>query len=160
MHPATLDRLIEQARERLDAAQLRFAGLQRQLEQSRAHLELLRRYAGEYQARAAWQPGDTRDPGAQQNEIVFLARLQLAIDTQVREVELRQSGAQAAGIELAASQRRHESLQILRRRRLQVERQAQARREQKLMDEFAQRAHERSALARHLDTPPPAEGTP
>ncbi len=160
MHPSTLELLIEQARDKTEAAQLRFAGLQRQLEHARAHLELLKRYAGEYDERASCRPGDLRDPGAQQNEIVFLARLEQAIHAQGREVELRQNGAQAASVEFAACRRRHESLQTLRRRRLDAERQAEARREQKQMDEFAQRAHERRVRAHHPEAEPPAKGMP
>jgi flagellar FliJ protein len=148
MNPATLTLLIERARTKVDAAQLRLASLQKLVEQAQAHLDVLRRYHGEYEERSACRPGDLHDPGARQNEMRFLARLQQAIETQMRELEIRRETAAAAAAELAQARRKEKSLQTLLQRRLESERLAQSRRDQKNTDEFAQRAHDRTVRAR------------
>jgi len=148
MHPDTLSLLIERARARTDAAQLRQAGLQRLVDQAREHLALLHQYAGEYDARAAHRAGELRDPSAQQNQISFLARLQVAVDAQARELALRESAAAAAAAELAQCRQRQLSLQTLHERQLAGLRRIEQRREQKSTDEFAQRARA-AQLDRH-----------
>ncbi len=152
MNPETLALLIEQAKERTDAAQMRLANAQRQVEQARSHLEVLRQYAREYAERAACRPGDLRDPSAQQNQLVFLDRLQQAADTQVREVSQREASAGVAAAELAQCRKKQKSLETLLQRQAESLRLAQARRDQKNTDEFAQRAHDRTALARRQET--------
>jgi flagellar protein FliJ len=145
MNPATLTLLIERARSRSEAAQLRFANLQRLVGQARAHLAMLRQYAQEYNERARCRPGDDRDPSAERNQMAFLERLEQAVAAQVRELALRENAANAGAGELALCQRKHKSLQTLALRRVDQERRVEARRDQKNTDEFAQRAHERAA---------------
>jgi len=144
MHPETLALLIERARQRSEAAQMRQANLQRMVEQAREHLELLRQYSGEYDARAARRPGELRDPSAQENQAAFLGRLQVAVDAQERELAIREATALAAAAEFAQCRQKQLSLETLYQRQLEAERLAEARRDQKNTDEFAQRAHDRS----------------
>jgi flagellar FliJ protein len=151
MNPKTLCLLIEQAKEKSDAALLRFANLQRLVEQARAHLEVLRQYAREYDERANCRPGDVRDPSAQLNQVNFLARLQQAVDTQVREMEIRRATADTSAGELAQCRKKLKSLETLLQRKNEQLRLAQARRDQKDTDEFAQRAHDRAIHARLQD---------
>jgi flagellar FliJ protein len=150
MDPHTLAVLIEQAREKVESAQREHLRLQRLAEQAQAHLTMLHQYAGEYDERSAWRPGDLRDPGASQNQRHFMGRLQHAVQTQARELAAREEAAGAAGAALNACRRQQKSLETLLARRKEHERLAQARRDQKSTDEFAQRAHERSLRERRL----------
>jgi len=147
MNPATLRLLIERARASSDLAQARHGGLRRAEEQARTHLAMLRQYAGEYHERARARPGDSRDPAADRNQVIFLARLQVAIDTQAQEVETRTRAAAAAGLEVASCLQRQKSLEALDQRRVRQELKVAAQRDQKSTDEFAQRARERAAAS-------------
>jgi flagellar FliJ protein len=145
MNPATLRLLIERARAATELAHARHGAARRSEEQARAHLALLRQYAGEYDERARARPGDSRDPSADRNQVAFMARLQVAIDTQVLEAGARGAAAAAAAQDVAACQQRQKSLETLDLRRVQQEQRVAARRDQKSTDEFAQRAAERAA---------------
>jgi flagellar FliJ protein len=147
MQLETLNLLIDRAREQTEAARLRVSNLQRLVEKARIQLETLREYAHEYDTRAAGLPGQLRDPSAQQNQLHFIARLQQAVDTQVRELEIRQASVAEAEAFLAQCRRKQQSLETLRQRRLESLRLAQARRDQKETDEFARRAHEQRTKA-------------
>jgi flagellar FliJ protein len=147
MNPATLRLLIERARATSDLAQARHGGLRRAEEQARSHLVMLHQYAGEYHERARARPGDSRDPSADRNQVVFLARLQVAIDTQAQEVVSRAQASAAAAQEVAACLQRQKSLETLDLRRVQQEQKVAARRDQKSTDEFAQQARERAAAS-------------
>jgi len=147
MHAATLETLIDLAKARCDAAQVRHAAMQRAAEQARVYLATLQQYAHEYDIRARCQEGDSRDPSAERNQIVFLARLQLAVETQERELESRVTAVTLAAQELAQCLQRRRSLETLAERRREEERRLEARRDQKIMDEFAQRAGARAAAA-------------
>jgi flagellar FliJ protein len=147
MNPATLRLLIERARASSDLAQARHGSLRRSEEQARTHLAMLRQYAGEYNERGRARQGDSRDPSADRNQVVFLARLQVAIETQAQEVEARARAAAAAAQEVASCLQRQKSLETLDLRRVQQEQRVAARRDQKNTDEFAQRAGERAAAS-------------
>jgi flagellar FliJ protein len=152
MNPATLRLLIERAKASSELAQARHGGLRRSEDQARTHLNMLRQYAAEYDERARARPGDSRDPSADRNQVVFLARLQVAIDTQVQEVETRARAVAAAALEVAACLQRQKSLETLDLRRQQQEQRVAARRDQKATDEFAQQARERAvANGQHHD---------
>jgi len=144
MDSATLRMLIELAKARSDAAQARYAGLQRSVEQARAHLNVLRDYAKEYDDRARCRPGDSRDPSAEHNLQAFLTRLQHAVDSQLHEVAVRENAAAKASSDLALCLRKHKSLETLALRRIERERRIEAHRDQKTTDEFSQRSHERA----------------
>ena len=145
MNPQTLHTLIELAKAKADAAQARYAALHRALEQARAHLATLRQYALEYAERARCRPGESRDPSAERNQTVFLDRLQEAVAAQVREIEAREQAAATAASEMTLCLRKRKSLETLALRRVERERRAQVRRDQKNTDEFAQHSQERTA---------------
>ena len=145
MNPATLRLLIDRARAATELAQARHGSLRRSEEQARAHLAMLRQYAAEYDERARARPGDSRDPSADRNQVVFMARLQVAIDTQAADVQARAAAATAAAQEVAVCLQRQKSLEALDQRRIRLEHQVAARRDQKNTDEFAQRAAGHSA---------------
>ncbi|SPE35015.1 putative Flagellar protein [Burkholderiales bacterium] len=147
MNPATLRTLIEVAAAKCDAAQARYASMLRLVEKARTHLAMLQQYAKEYRERARCQAGDSRDPSAERNQVVFLDRLQLAIDAQERELGVREKAAAAAAGEVALCLRKRKSLETLASRRIEREQRAEARRDQKNTDEFAQRSQDRAAAA-------------
>ena len=107
MSPATLRLLIDRARAASELAQARHGSARRAEDQARVHLTMLRQYAGEYGERARARPGDSRDPSADRNQVVFLERLQVAIDTQVLEVETRNRAAAAAAQEVSLCLQRY-----------------------------------------------------
>lgn len=147
MNPATASLLLELARNRLQAAQARHAKLLRTLEQARAHGEMLRRYAAEYDHRALPRAGDARDPSAERNQRAFLGRLQLAVATQEQELESREHSVRHAHADVTQCERKLSSLETLMTRRAETERLRDHRREQNHMDELAQRAFERRLAA-------------
>lgn len=140
MNPATLRLLIERARAASDAAQSLHGKLRRAEEQARAHLEMLRQYMREYEERGRSRAGDDRDPSADRNQAAFIARLQVAVDTQAAEVQARATATAAGAREVAVCLQRQKSLETLDQRRVAQEQRTAARREQKATDEFAQRA--------------------
>ncbi len=145
MNPETLRTLIELAKSKCDAAQARHATLLRALEQARAHLATLHQYAQEYEERARCRPGDSRDPSAERNQVVFLERLQQAVAAQQRQIETREQAVAQAASELVICLRKHKSLETLASRRLERQRRSEIRRDQKNTDEFAQRSHKQAA---------------
>jgi flagellar FliJ protein len=144
MNPETLRLLIERARAASELAQARHGGLRRAEEQSRSHLAMLHQYAGEYDERGRARLGDNRDPSADRNQVAFMARLQVAIDTQASEVAARAAAAASAAQDVASCLQRQKSLEALDQRRIRQQQQVAARRDQKNTDEFAQRATDRS----------------
>jgi flagellar FliJ protein len=149
MNATTLRLLIERAKAASELALARHGQLRRAEEQARVHLGMLQQYAGEYAERARSRTGDSRDPSADRNQVVFLARLQVAIDTQAAEVTARAAAAATAAQEVAACRQRQKSLETLDARRRQDEARTAARREQKDTDEFAQRAGDRWGAGTH-----------
>lgn len=158
MNPATLRLLIDRARAATELAQARHGSLRRSEEQSRTHLAMLHQYAAEYDERSRARPGDSRDPSADRNQVLFMARLQVAIDTQAAEVQTRADAAADAAQEVAVCLQRQKSLEALDQRRIRQEHQVAARRDQKDTDEFAQRAAERSASRQLEASTPGREG--
>ena len=140
VNPATLRLLIDRARAATELAQARHGNLRRAEEQARSHLAMLHQYAGEYEERARARPGDSRDPSADRNQVVFMARLQVAIDTQSGDVQVRAGAAAAAAQDVASCLQRLKSLEALDQRRISQEQRLATRRDQKITDEFAQRA--------------------
>jgi len=155
MERATLQVLIDQARSRSDAAQVRHAALLRAAEQARAQRRLLDQYTQEYEDRGRMRQGESRDPSATANYRAFQARLQQAADTQEREVQVRTRAAEAAAADVAQCLRKLKSLETLARRQAAQQERIEERRDQKHTDEFAQRAH---AAGRSAGTRPSLQG--
>jgi flagellar FliJ protein len=140
MNLMQLNRLLELARIARDTAATRLARLEQQTRQAREHLQTLAGYADDYATRLQARVGDELDPAAQSNRRAFMARLQLALQTQQREVDAREQAAATARGEVAGCQRKLKSLETLIERRAQEEMQRTSRREQRNTDEAAQRA--------------------
>jgi flagellar FliJ protein len=120
---------------------LRLANARRAVDQARKHLEVLRRYAQEYDDRAGVRTGDSRDPSAERNQMIFIARLGEAVQTQERELEACEFAAKTAANDVAACMKRQKSLETLAQRKQEQVQRVEAKRDQKVTDEYAQRAH-------------------
>jgi flagellar FliJ protein len=140
MNQKQLNTLLEVTRIARDSAATRLARLEEQTKQAREHLQTLLGYSNDYTARLQARAGDELDPAAQANQRAFLSRLRVAVETQQREVSAREQASTAARADLAACQRKLKSLETLIDQRAQEESQRVARREQRHMDEVAQRA--------------------
>jgi flagellar FliJ protein len=140
MNATQLLRLLDVARMSRDCAASRLARLQQQARQARDHLQTLVGYSDDYADRLQAHAGDQLDPAAQANQRAFLSKLEVALETQRREVGAREQAAAAAQAELAVHQRKLKSLEALMERRVQEELRDTARREQRHTDEAAQRS--------------------
>src|SRR3974390_3378178 len=139
MNPTQLNRLLEVTRISRDSAASRLARLEQQTLQAREHLQTLLGYSDDYAARLQARAGDELDPAAQANQRAFLAKLRTALETQQREVGVREQASATARAELAVHQRKVKSLETLIERRAQEELRHAVRREQRHTDEAAHR---------------------
>lgn len=140
MDSMQMNTVLGLAQEARDAAALRLARLEQQLQQAREHLQTLVGYSNDYTAKLQSRAGDTLDPAGQLNQRAFLSRLRIALETQQREVGAREQASATVRAELAACQRKVKSLETLIERRAQEHQRHAARREQLQTDEAAQRA--------------------
>lgn len=141
--------LIELATTARDGAAARQAQVHAQMMQAEAQLQTLRGYVRDYQARADDAMRQGCDIAAQGNQRAFLARLERAIGQQADEVKRRTRLLEAAAAEVAQFQRKLKSLKALAQRKLDAQRMAAERREQKTMDELARQAGAAAPLARN-----------
>jgi len=137
MDAHSLRMLIELATTSRDAAAARRAQAQAQVAQAQAQLDQLHGYARDYDRRAQTTLTEGCDIAVQSNLRAFTAKLKRAAEQQSAEVARRQQVLGAAEAELAQMQRKLKSLEALAERKLAGERQVQARRDQKSMDEIA-----------------------
>jgi len=151
MHDKTLEMLIARAAAARDTAASRRVHAERLVQQARASLAQLQRYAADYAARARAQRAGSLDIAAEMNLRAFDAKLHDAVRTQANEVESRARNAATVAAEVAACERKLRSLEKLVQRRAVVRLRVEDRREQKFNDEIASRA-----TAAFADT----EGTP
>lgn len=141
--------LIELATTARDGAAARQAQLHEQRMQADTQLQALQGYVRDYQARAEDAMRQGCDIAAQENQRAFLARLERAVVQQGDEVQRRTRLLSAAAAEVAQFQRKLKSLQALAQRKLDIQRLATERREQKTMDELARQASAAAPLARN-----------
>ena len=132
--------LAELAQERRDAAGRRLGRSLAALKDSESRLALLTRYRDEYRARYTRTGADGAAASELRNFREFLERLDKAVLQQRSEVEaLARGSAELRGRWL--KERTHgKSLDVLTERAESAEHAAEARRLQKLLDEFAGRS--------------------
>jgi flagellar FliJ protein len=141
--------LIELATTARDGAAARQAQVHAQLMQAEAQLQTLRGYVRDYQTRADDAMRQGCDIAAQGNQRAFVARLERAIVQQADEVQRRTRLLEAAAAEVAQFQRKLKSLEALAQRKLDAQRTAEERREQKTLAEVARQASAAAPLARN-----------
>jgi flagellar FliJ protein len=145
MEPNNLRMLIELAVTARDAAATQRARAQRQVDLARAQLDTLKGYATDYERRSFDTLTAGSDIAVQNNLRAFVAKLGRAIDQQAQEVTRRAQALAGADVELAFTERKLKSLEVLRSRRVDAARRLADQREQKSVDEIAQRVVARAA---------------
>lgn len=147
MDPNNLRMLIELAATERDAAAIRRAQAMQQLAHARAQLDTLQGYVRDYDRRAQATLSQGCDIAVQGNLRAFVDKLSRAVGQQQAEVRRREQIVAAADADFTQAQRKLKSLEALQTRRVEGERLAGARREQKTMDELARSALRTSPLA-------------
>lgn len=147
MDPNNLRMLIELAATERDAAATRRAQAMQQLAHARAQLDTLQGYVRDYQRRAQTTLSEGCDIAVQNNLRAFVDKLGRAVSQQQAELQRREKIVAAADAEFAQAQRKLKSLEALQARRVEDERLAGARRDQKTMDELSRGALRASPLA-------------
>jgi len=139
MTRSSLALLSDLAQEKRDAAGKRLGRSLAMLNDSQGRLAMLERYRDEYHRRyaAAGQGGVA--PGELRNFRQFLERLDQAIAQQRAEMVARARGVSESRSRYLEARLRGKSLDVLSGRAEDAARQGEARRLQKLVDEFAGR---------------------
>jgi flagellar FliJ protein len=146
MDSANLNMLIELARAARDAAATRCAQARVSVEQARQQLEVLRGYARDYDRRSMATLSQGVDPAAQDNLRAFTGKLARAVEIQQAELTRRESQLAAADNELAQMRARMGSLEKLAQRQQRSAQQQAQRREQRTLDEIANRIRRNSGF--------------
>ena len=131
--------LAELAQERRDAAGRRLARSLALLKDSQERLALLQRYRDEYGQRYARTGMGGASPGELQNFRGFLERLDQAVAQQRAEVEALARGASDSRGRWLEEHTKGKSLDVLAGRAQDAARATEARKLQKLLDEFSGR---------------------
>ena len=134
-----LEFLAELAQERRDAAGRRLGRSLTLLKDSESRLALLERYRDEYRQRYARTGSGGVGADKLRNFRGFLERLDQAVAQQRAEVEALARGADESRGRWLTERTRGKSFDVLTERAESAERTAEARRLQKLLDEFPRR---------------------
>jgi len=134
------DRLKELASRRRDVHARRLGEVTRERDEARRRLDLLVSYRSDYQGRLAQAGSRGIDRAGLQNYRAFLAQLERAIVQQEALLEGAEDNVQKARSLWAGERRRVDSFQALDERHLSGIARNEARREQKMADEWAARA--------------------
>jgi flagellar protein FliJ len=136
----TFDYLIAQARDAHDEAARRLADAATARRDSQSRYDMLMHYRGEYLGRANTGLEQTNSVPGLARVGAFLVKLDEAIKQQSTELALRDQAVVRARTTLMAADRKLKSLEVYVDRKERAAAQVERRREQKTMDEYAQRA--------------------
>jgi flagellar FliJ protein len=139
-NPQQLTMLTDLAEERHDRAAKKLARALTMLRDSESRLALLENYCTDYRARLARNAAAGVAPAEMRNFRDFIARLEEAIGQQRTEVEAIKKGVADCRTGWMLERRRKQSYEVLIERADLAQREVEARRLQKLVDEFAGRA--------------------
>jgi flagellar FliJ protein len=137
--PRQLSVLANLAEERRDAAGRRLGRSLALLEESRRRQALLAKYREDYRARLARAAAEGVSGDELRNYSGFLERLEQAIAQQRAEVEALERGVAEQRARWLDERRKERSIDVLAERAEDAARAAEARRLQKLLDEFSAR---------------------
>jgi flagellar export protein FliJ len=140
MDRASLDLLIMLATSARDDAARAHARRAKALEQARRQYDTLMDYVRDYRGRAHDRLTGGLDAAAAANQRAFLVRLDEAIQAQHNEIAVRTTDAATSAAALGEEGRKLERFKLLRTRRDLAAVELAGQRDQKLMDELAQRA--------------------
>jgi flagellar FliJ protein len=137
MNASLMRLLIDQALARRDDASTRAAGARRERDAAAATLATLTGYREDSLQRGPVRAGEALGIEQLRSATQFDARLIAAIRQQHGQHVARQADAAARDAELVESQRRLKALETLAQRREQARHRVEARREQRILDEYA-----------------------
>jgi len=144
----TFDYLIGQAREAHDEAARVLAEAIKQKRDSQSRYDMLMHYRGEYLGRANTGLEQTNSVPGLARVGAFLVKLDEAIKQQSNDLAMRDQAVVRARTVLMAADRKLKSLEVYVDRKERAAAQVERRREQKTMDEYAQRAVQRATGGR------------
>jgi flagellar FliJ protein len=137
--PATLETLIDLARQENEAASRRLGSAQRQLDDARQKLALLEQYRDDYATRGTSRLASGINSEHLNNYWSFMQKLEQAIAGQQKIVEETHHRHTQARTEWQESERKKQSFMTLAARSEKTALQRENRHDQKQNDEFANR---------------------
>lgn len=144
----TFDYLIAQARDAHDEAARQLAEAATARRDSQQRYDMLMHYRGEYLGRANTGLEQTNSVPGLARVGAFLVKLDEAIKQQSNDLAMRDQAVVRARTVLMAADRKLKSLEVYVDRKERAAAQVERRREQKTMDEYAQRAVQRATGGR------------
>lgn len=141
----TFEYLIASAREAHDECARQLADAVRTRRDSQSRHDLLLHYRREYVGRANDGLGQTSSVPGLARVGAFLIKLDEAIKQQAADLAMREQTVVRARALLMAADRKLKSLEVYVERKERAAAEVERRREQKSMDEYAQRAVQRAA---------------
>lgn len=143
MKTQSLPLLIELATGERDRAASRYAHTLQQAQQIDRQLGTLSTYAGDYARRGHQRRLCGIDAAANLNQSAFVGRIDQVLEQQKAELERMRALAETERQAMLALEMKLKSLETLATRQAETLRLAQAKREQKLMDEMAMQVLQR-----------------
>jgi flagellar FliJ protein len=137
--PFRLQTVLDISQDHVDGAARSLALLRGRIQEAEARLTLLRDYRVEYQGRMQTAMRSGMSVPMMREYQAFLARIDDGDRIQVREIERLQAQWQSAFEVWQAHYRKLSAYRVLKARHLAQEALRESKREQKLLDEFAQR---------------------
>jgi flagellar FliJ protein len=152
MDAAALNLLVEMATSARDDAARAHGRRVQAFEQAKRQRTQLDAYLRDYQGRARDRMGSGLDAAAAVNQRAFLARLDQAVLTQQQDLKQREAEVARSAAQLAEEGRKLERMRLLQTRRAQDLLARDNRRDQRLMDEIAQRSRPDASASSHDGT--------
>lgn len=143
MKTQSLPLLIELATSERDRAASRYAHTLQQAQQIDRQLGTLSNYAGDYARRGHQRRLSGIDAAANLNQSAFVGRIDQVLEQQKAELERVRALAETERQAMLVLEKKLKSLETLATRQAETLRAAQAKREQKLMDEMAMQVLQR-----------------
>lgn len=137
--PFRLQPLLNLAQINNESATRRLGELNKQQFDKQTQLETLLQYRRDYQARMQAASQEGMDPALLRNFQEFIYKLDAAIEQQLKAVEQSKLSTQIGRGEFVGTQRKLKSFDTLQQRHIETQIKAEAKQEQKAMDEHTGR---------------------
>jgi len=138
--PFHLQPLLNLAQIENDTATRRLGQLNKLQYDAQAQLEILQQYRKDYQMRMQESSLNAIDPALLRNFQEFINKLDLAIAQQIKAVEQSKLSTQRGRGEFSNTQRKLKSFDTLQQRHIETQNKAEAKLEQRAMDEHTGRS--------------------
>lgn len=137
--PFRLQPLLNLAQINNESATRRLGELNKQQFDKQTQMETLLQYRRDYQARMQAASQEGMDPALLRNFQEFIYKLDAAIEQQLKAVEQSKLSTQIGRGEFVGTQRKLKSFDTLQQRHIETQIKAEAKQEQKAMDEHTGR---------------------